>query len=169
MTISSQNASLPISTGHGPVIVTPGVATIRRTPSSKPGRRSGSVTGTGPIPIRTPVVPVKIPTVPDMPGAVNGNRGEEMGGREESPSSPTFGGEEDPGTLPMASWSGQATTNPPNLPNYVSQQHLQSEMRQEGGGNDSGEQEEGDMLIAIRKGVKLKRTFTNDRSAPRIA
>uniref|UniRef100_A0A669ETI9 MTSS I-BAR domain containing 1 n=1 Tax=Oreochromis niloticus TaxID=8128 RepID=A0A669ETI9_ORENI len=145
------------------------VATIRRTPSSKPsGRRSGSVTGTGPIPIRTPVVPVKIPTVPDMPGAVNGNRGEEMGGREESPCSPTFGGGEDPGTLPMASWSGQATTNPPNLPNYVSQQHLQSEMRQEGGGEDSGEQE-GDMLMAIRKGVKLKRTFTNDRSAPRIA
>ncbi|XP_063342384.1 protein MTSS 1-like isoform X6 [Pelmatolapia mariae] len=159
----------PTPTGHGPVIVTPGVATIRRTPSSKPGRRSGSVTGTGPIPIRTPVVPVKIPTVPDMPGAVNGNRGEEMGGREESPSSPTFGGGEDPGTLPMASWSGQATTNPPNLPNYVSQQHLQSEMRQEGGGEDSGEQEEGDMLMAIRKGVKLKRTFTNDRSAPRIA
>ncbi|XP_039475404.1 protein MTSS 1-like isoform X4 [Oreochromis aureus] len=159
----------PTPTGHGPVIVTPGVATIRRTPSSKPsGRRSGSVTGTGPIPIRTPVVPVKIPTVPDMPGAVNGNRGEEMGGREESPCSPTFGGGEDPGTLPMASWSGQATTNPPNLPNYVSQQHLQSEMRQEGGGEDSGEQE-GDMLMAIRKGVKLKRTFTNDRSAPRIA
>ncbi|XP_005935036.1 protein MTSS 1-like isoform X3 [Simochromis diagramma] len=160
----------PTPTGHGPVIVTPGVATIRRTPSSKPsGRRSGSVTGTGPIPIRTPVVPVKIPTVPDMPGAVNGNRGEEMVGREESPSSPTFTGEVDPGTLPMASWSGQATTNPPNLPNYVSQQHLQSEMRQEGGGDDSGEQEEGDMLMAIRKGVKLKRTFTNDRSAPRIA
>ncbi|XP_005744687.1 metastasis suppressor protein 1-like isoform X3 [Pundamilia nyererei] len=160
----------PTPTGHGPVIVTPGVATIRRTPSSKPsGRRSGSVTGTGPIPIRTPVVPVKIPTVPDMPGAVNGNRGEEMVGREESPSSLTFTGEEDPGTLPMASWSGQATTNPPNLPNYVSQQHLQSEMRQEGGGDDSGEQEEGDMLMAIRKGVKLKRTFTNDRSAPRIA
>uniref|UniRef100_A0A669DSP0 MTSS I-BAR domain containing 1 n=1 Tax=Oreochromis niloticus TaxID=8128 RepID=A0A669DSP0_ORENI len=165
-TIPSQGSTL---TSHGPVIVTPGVATIRRTPSSKPsGRRSGSVTGTGPIPIRTPVVPVKIPTVPDMPGAVNGNRGEEMGGREESPCSPTFGGGEDPGTLPMASWSGQATTNPPNLPNYVSQQHLQSEMRQEGGGEDSGEQE-GDMLMAIRKGVKLKRTFTNDRSAPRIA
>uniref|UniRef100_A0A3P9DHP3 MTSS I-BAR domain containing 1 n=1 Tax=Maylandia zebra TaxID=106582 RepID=A0A3P9DHP3_9CICH len=164
----ASTAGLPSS--HGPVIVTPGVATIRRTPSSKPsGRRSGSVTGTGPIPIRTPVVPVKIPTVPDMPGAVNGNRGEEMVGREESPSSPTFTGEEDPGTLPMASWSGQATTNPPNLPNYVSQQHLQSEMRQEGGGDDSGEQEEGDMLMAIRKGVKLKRTFTNDRSAPRIA
>uniref|UniRef100_A0A669BWH1 MTSS I-BAR domain containing 1 n=1 Tax=Oreochromis niloticus TaxID=8128 RepID=A0A669BWH1_ORENI len=163
----ASTAGLPSS--HGPVIVTPGVATIRRTPSSKPsGRRSGSVTGTGPIPIRTPVVPVKIPTVPDMPGAVNGNRGEEMGGREESPCSPTFGGGEDPGTLPMASWSGQATTNPPNLPNYVSQQHLQSEMRQEGGGEDSGEQE-GDMLMAIRKGVKLKRTFTNDRSAPRIA
>lgn len=158
-------------TGHGPVIVTPGVATIRRTPSSKPSaRRSGSVTGAGPIPIRTPVVPVKIPTVPDMPGAVNGNRSvEEMGGREESPSSPTFGGGDNPGTLPMASWSGQATTNPPSLSNQLIQQHLQSEIRQAGGGDESGEQEEGDMLVAIRKGVKLKRTLTNDRSAPRIA
>lgn len=168
---SSQNASLPYSTGHGPVIVTPGVATIRRTPSSKPSaRRSGSVTGAGPIPIRTPVVPVKIPTVPDMQGAVNGSRSaEEMGGRGESPSSPTFGGGDDPGTLPMASWSGQATTNPPSLSNQLSQQHLQSEIRQAAGGDETGEQEDGDMLVAIRKGVKLKRTLTNDRSAPRIA
>uniref|UniRef100_A0A8C2X8X6 MTSS I-BAR domain containing 1 n=1 Tax=Cyclopterus lumpus TaxID=8103 RepID=A0A8C2X8X6_CYCLU len=140
----------PASTaGHGPVIVTPGVATIRRTPSSKPStRRSGSVVGTGPIPIRTPVVPVKPPTVPNMCGAVNGRR-------------------EDAGTLPVMSWSGQATTNPPTvlLPN---QQHLHSEMGQEGAGEEAGEELEGNMLLAIRKGVKLKRTLTNDRSAPRI-
>ncbi|XP_070690964.1 protein MTSS 1-like isoform X2 [Pempheris klunzingeri] len=171
---SSHNASGSYSTGHGPVIVTPGVATIRRTPSSKPSaRRSGSVVGTGPIPIRTPVIPVKIPTVPDMSGAVNGNRSAEEtggggGGGEESPDSPTFGGGGDAGTLPMMSWSGQATTNPPTVP-LPNQQHFQSETGQEGeGGEEAGEGVEGNMLVAIRKGVKLKRTLTNDRSAPRI-
>ncbi|XP_069549314.1 protein MTSS 1-like isoform X4 [Brachyistius frenatus] len=172
----------PNPTGHGPVIVTPGVATIRRTPSSKPSaRRSGSVVGTGPIPIRTPVVPVKIPTVPGMSGAVNGSRSvEETGGGRggggggrggESPNSPTFAGGEDAGTLPVMSWSGQATTNPPTvpLPGQPSQQLLQGEIAQEGGGEELGEQEGGNMLVAIRKGVKLKRTLTNDRSAPRIA
>uniref|UniRef100_A0A3B4US87 MTSS I-BAR domain containing 1 n=1 Tax=Seriola dumerili TaxID=41447 RepID=A0A3B4US87_SERDU len=174
---SSHNASGSYSTGHGPVIVTPGVATIRRTPSSKPSaRRSGSIVGTGPIPIRTPVIPVKIPTVPDMSGAVNGSRSaEEMGGGgeggEESPDSPTFAGVEDAGTLPVMSWSGQATTNPPTipLPNQLTQQHLQSETGLEGGGEQAGEGGDGNMLVAIRKGVKLKRTLTNDRSAPRIA
>ncbi|KAM4580636.1 protein MTSS 1-like isoform 2-T3 [Odontesthes bonariensis] len=155
----------PTPTGHGPNIVTPGVATIRRTPSSKPSaRRSGSV-GAGPIPIRTPVVPVKIPTVPDVPGAVNGSRSaEEMGRGGESPDSPTFAGAEDAGTLPVVSWSGQASTNPPTvpLPNQLIPQH-------QGGIEEPGEQEEGNMLMAIRKGVKLKRTLTNDRSAPRIA
>ncbi|XP_070822490.1 protein MTSS 1-like isoform X7 [Chaetodon trifascialis] len=169
---SAHNASGSYSTGQGPVIVTPGVATIRRTPSSKPSaRRSGSVGGTGPIPIRTPVIPVKIPTVPDMSGAINGSRSaEEMGGGagEESPDSPTFAGGGDAGTLPMVSWSGQATTNPPTVP-LPNQQHLQSEIRQEGGGEETGEGGEGNMLVAIRKGVKLKRTLTNDRSAPRIA
>uniref|UniRef100_A0A671XQ09 MTSS I-BAR domain containing 1 n=1 Tax=Sparus aurata TaxID=8175 RepID=A0A671XQ09_SPAAU len=167
----ASTAGLP---SHGPVIVTPGVATIRRTPSSKPSaRRSGSVGGTGPIPIRTPVIPVKIPTVPDMPGAVNGSRSaEEMGGGrrgvDDSPDSPTFAGGGDAGTLPMVSWSGQATTNPPSVP-LPNQQHLQSETGQEGEGEEGGEGREGNMLVAIRKGVKLKRTLTNDRSAPRIA
>lgn len=174
---SSHNASGSYSTGHGPVIVTPGVATIRRTPSSKPSaRRSGSIGGTGPIPIRTPVIPVKIPTVPDMSGAVNGSRSaEEMvgGGRgaEESPDSPTFAGVEDASALPVMSWSGQASTNPPTvpLPNQLTQQLLQCEIGLEGGGEEAGEGGEGNMLVAIRKGVKLKRTHTNDRSAPRIA
>ncbi|KAM4735111.1 protein MTSS 1-like isoform 2-T2 [Anableps anableps] len=152
------------STGHGPVIVTPGVATIRRTPSSKPcARRSGSVGG-GPIPIRTPVVPVKIPTVPDMSGTVNGSRSPEEIGGEESLHSPTFVRPEEAGTLPLMSWSGQASTNPPTvpLPNQLLQQY-------QGGGEEADEQDEGNMLVAIRKGVKLKRTLTNDRSAPRIA
>uniref|UniRef100_A0A8C6LGC9 MTSS I-BAR domain containing 1 n=1 Tax=Nothobranchius furzeri TaxID=105023 RepID=A0A8C6LGC9_NOTFU len=146
----------PFSTGHGPIIVTPGVATIRRTPSSKPSaRRSGSVCA-GPIPIRTPVVPVKIPTVPDAPGALNGSRSaEEMEGGEEEL---LFAGQENVGVLPVISWSGQASTNPPALP-----------PSSQGGREEIGEQEGENMLVAIRKGVKLKRTLTNDRSAPRIA
>ncbi|XP_060906955.1 protein MTSS 1-like isoform X2 [Labrus mixtus] len=163
----SHNAPGSYSSGHGPVIVTPGVATIRRTPSSKPSaRRSGSIVGTGPIHIRTPVIPVKIPTVPDLPGVVNGSRSaEETRGGDESPDSPTYAGGGDASTLPMMSWSGQATTNPPNVP-----QHLQREPGQDGGEEDhqGGEGSEGNMLVAIRKGVKLKRTLTNDRSAPRI-
>lgn len=69
------------------------------------------------------------------------------------------GGDAD--TLPMGSWSGQATTNPPGVP-LSNQEHFHSESEQDLGA-------EGDMLVAIRKGVKLKRTLTNDRSAPRIA
>ncbi|XP_015239389.1 PREDICTED: metastasis suppressor protein 1-like isoform X2 [Cyprinodon variegatus] len=151
--------------GHGQVIVTPGVATIRRTPSSKPcARRSGSVGG-GPIPIRTPVVPVKIPTVPDVSGTINGSRTpEEIGRGEESLHSPTFAQPAEAGSLPTTSWRGQASTNPPTfpLPSQAVQQY-------QGGGEDADEQDEGNMLVAIRKGVKLKRTLTNDRSAPRIA
>ncbi|XP_057689894.1 protein MTSS 1-like isoform X8 [Corythoichthys intestinalis] len=160
----SHNVPGSYSTGQGPIIVTPGVATIRRTPSSKPSaRRSGSVVGTGPIPIRTPVVPVKIPTVPDTL-VVNGSRSvEEIAG---SPDSTTFP-QGDNGVLPVASWSGQASTNPPTvpLPNQLAEQHPHSEL----GGNEAGDEADGNMLVAIRHGVKLKRTLTNDRSAPRIA
>ena len=166
---SSHNASGSYSTGHGPVIVTPGVATIRRTPSKPSARRSGSVGGTGPIPIRTPVIPVKIPMVPDVLGVVNGSRSaEQMGRGGESQESPTYAGGGYADTLPVMSWSGQATTNPPNVP-PINQQHFQSEIGQEGVGEEAGDGTEGNMLLAIRKGVKLKRTLTNDRSAPRIA
>uniref|UniRef100_H3CW65 MTSS I-BAR domain containing 1 n=1 Tax=Tetraodon nigroviridis TaxID=99883 RepID=H3CW65_TETNG len=160
----ASTAGLPST--QGPVIVTPGVATIRRTPSSKPSaRRSASVGGTGPIPIRTPVIPVKTPVVPEASGAVNGSRAaEQVGGeRGENPGSPTFVRGRDAEALPMMSWSGQASTNPPGLP-LSNQQHFQSPA-----GQEAGEGSEGDMLVAIRKGVKLKRTLTNDRSAPRIA
>ncbi len=91
-----------------------------------------------------------------------------MGGGEESPDSPTFAGGGDAGTLAMASWSGQATTNPPTVP-LPNQQHLQGEIGLDGGAEEASEGGEGNMLVAIRKGVKLKRTLTNDRSAPRIA
>nr|XP_057909462.1 protein MTSS 1-like isoform X2 [Doryrhamphus excisus] len=163
----SHNSSGSYSTGHGPIIVTPGVATIRRTPSSKPSsRRAGSLVGAGPVSVRTSVIPVKIPTVPDMPGVVNGSRsGEELG--RQSSDSLAFPGGEKAGTLPVASWSGQASTNPPTTPlsHQLAQQHPHSEP----GGDEAGVGADGNMLMAIRKGVKLKRTLTNDRSAPRVA
>ncbi|NXA47584.1 MTSS1 protein, partial [Nothocercus julius] len=74
-TIPSQG----LPTTLGPVIVTPGVATIRRTPSTKPSVRRGTI-GAGPIPIKTPVIPVKTPTVPDIPGGLPGA----LAGTEES-------------------------------------------------------------------------------------
>ncbi|KAM8827188.1 LOW QUALITY PROTEIN: protein MTSS 1-like [Synchiropus picturatus] len=147
------SGSYPLS--QGPVIVTPGTATIRRTPSSKPSaRRSASLVATGPIPIRTPVIPVKIPTVPDMPVKAE----ERSSVARENPDLSSF---DDPSVLPMSSWSGQASTNPPFPPS------AQMVQQDEPDGGDEGE--DGNMLVAIRKGVKLKRTLTNDRSAPRIA
>ncbi|KAJ4947037.1 hypothetical protein JOQ06_009079, partial [Pogonophryne albipinna] len=56
---------------------TPGTATIRRTPSTKPGVRR-TLSSAGPIPIRPPIVPVKTPTVPrdsHSPGASGGYAG----------------------------------------------------------------------------------------------
>lgn len=121
--------------------------------------------GGGPIPIRTPVVPVKIPTVPDVSGTVNGNRSpEDIEGGEENFNSPTFVRPKEAAAPPLTSWSGQASTNPPTVP-----QPNQLVQQQQGGGEEADEQDEGNMLVAIRKGVKLKRTLTNDRSAPRIA
>ncbi|XP_046898821.1 protein MTSS 1 isoform X1 [Hypomesus transpacificus] len=155
----ASTAGLP-STG-GPVIITPGTATIRRTPSTKPSARRAGAPGGGPIPIRTPVIPVMIPTVPDLPGLHTG--GPELGAAFEeaqSPDSPTLAGEEHLGVLPVASWSGQASTNPPVTP-QVGQEELEGYLEEEAQG--------GSMLLAIRRGVRLKRTQTNDRSAPRIA
>ncbi|XP_037304348.2 protein MTSS 2 isoform X1 [Pungitius pungitius] len=60
--------------GGGGGAGTPGTATIRRTPSTKPGVRR-TLSSAGPIPIRPPIVPVKTPTVPrdsHSPGAAGG-------------------------------------------------------------------------------------------------
>ncbi|XP_027870002.1 MTSS1-like protein isoform X3 [Xiphophorus couchianus] len=61
----------PGGAGGGAGSGTPGTATIRRTPSTKPGVRR-TLSSAGPIPIRPPIVPVKTPTVPadsHSPGA----------------------------------------------------------------------------------------------------
>uniref|UniRef100_A0A452ICK5 Uncharacterized protein n=1 Tax=Gopherus agassizii TaxID=38772 RepID=A0A452ICK5_9SAUR len=183
----ASTAGLP--TTLGPVIVTPGVATIRRTPSTKPSVRRGTIGG-GPIPIKTPVIPVKTPTVPDVLGGLPGILGGAEECAEQSPESESAG---DSGqgvtSLPSSLWSGQASVNPPppsqklNTPDEQRQAVPESEGEEserdsssslappkcDPGDLSPGDAPQGeDMLNAIRRGVKLKKTTTNDRSAPRI-
>ncbi|XP_067387424.1 protein MTSS 1 isoform X3 [Emydura macquarii macquarii] len=187
----ASTAGLP--TTLGPVIVTPGVATIRRTPSTKPSVRRGTIGG-GPIPIKTPVIPVKTPTVPDVLGGLPGTLGGAEECAEQSPESESAGdGGQGVTNMPSSLWSGQASINPPPLSQKLNTADEQTQAVPESEGEenerdsssslappcqpkcDPGDLSPGnapqgeDMLNAIRRGVKLKKTTTNDRSAPRIS
>ncbi|XP_012578462.1 PREDICTED: metastasis suppressor protein 1 isoform X5 [Condylura cristata] len=188
----ASTAGLP--TTLGPAVVTPGVATIRRTPSTKPSVRRGTI-GAAPIPIKTPVIPVKTPTVPDLPGVLPAppDGAEERG--EHSPESPSVGeGPQGVTSMPSSMWSGRASVNPPlpGLKPSIPEEHRQAIPESEAEDQERdpasataapGQVPEGDpadlsprdspqgedMLNAIRRGVKLKKTVTNDRSAPRFS
>ncbi|XP_047580101.1 protein MTSS 1 isoform X8 [Lutra lutra] len=188
----ASTAGLP--TTLGPAVVTPGVATIRRTPSTKPSVRRGTI-GAGPIPIKTPVIPVKTPTVPDLPGVLPAppDGPEERG--EHSPELPSVGeGPQGVTSMPSSMWSGQASVNPPlpgpkpSIPEEHRQAIPESEAEDQERDPSSATASPGripesdaadlsprdtpqgeDMLNAIRRGVKLKKTTTNDRSAPRFS
>ncbi|XP_057353739.1 protein MTSS 1 isoform X3 [Manis pentadactyla] len=188
----ASTAGLP--TTLGPAMVTPGVATIRRTPSTKPSVRRGTIGG-GPIPIKTPVVPVKTPTVPDLPGVLPTPPDGPEDRAENSPESPSVGeGPQGVTSMPSSMWSGQASVNPP-LPGpkpSIPEEHRQAipeseaedQERDPSSATASPSQipesdpadlsprdpvQGEDMLNAIRRGVKLKKTMTNDRSAPRFS
>uniref|UniRef100_A0A8C4EDB8 MTSS I-BAR domain containing 2b n=1 Tax=Dicentrarchus labrax TaxID=13489 RepID=A0A8C4EDB8_DICLA len=189
---------------------TPGTATIRRTPSTKPGVRR-TLSNAGPIPIRPPIVPVKTPTVPGdshSPGHAGG-----VPVRVGSEECVFFTGVEDAqGALDYV----KASPKRLSLPNtaWGSGAALEVYAQQHGGlamgtGSGAGSEEDqmiaanrhslvekigelvasahalgegqfpfpmategvegsGDMLTTIRRGVRLRKTVSNDRSAPRI-
>ncbi|XP_029591334.1 protein MTSS 1 isoform X4 [Salmo trutta] len=162
----ASTAGIPPTAPSPGSIVTPGVATIRRTPSSKPNlRRSSGGLGLGPIPIKPPMIPVKTPTVPEHPGLFF--RGESEGG---GPLSPLSSAGDNGLVSPKAPWDVQASSDPPTPPpqpgSRLSEWDREAlpEVQEEEPGCGEGE----DVLLAIRRGVKLKKTTSNDRSAPRI-
>ncbi|KAM6222538.1 protein MTSS 2 isoform 3-T3 [Rhynchocyon petersi] len=206
----ASTAGLPTASGSGlPSGAPPGVATIRRTPSTKPSVRR-ALSSAGPIPIRPPIVPVKTPTVPDSPGYAGPTRA----GSEEC----VFYSDE--AASPLAADLAKASPKRLSLPNTAwgspspeagyrgaedddEQQQLAANRHSlveklgelVAGAHALGEGQfpfptalsaapaeetptpppaatsdppAEDMLVAIRRGVRLRRTVTNDRSAPRI-
>uniref|UniRef100_A0A8C5WPT6 MTSS I-BAR domain containing 2 n=1 Tax=Laticauda laticaudata TaxID=8630 RepID=A0A8C5WPT6_LATLA len=208
----ASTAGLPIGTAL-PTGTTPGVATIRRTPSTKPTVRR-TISSAGPIPIRPPIIPVKTPTVPDSPSHASPLR---MGSEECvfytddacSPHGLDFTKASPKRlSLPNASWGGNALEVSVHAgarkPSTEEEQQLAANRHSLvekigelvasahalGDGqfpfptvfSDPGPEEQTpilplaassnppaeDMLVAIRRGVRLRRTITNDRSAPRF-
>ncbi|XP_038135712.1 protein MTSS 1-like isoform X6 [Cyprinodon tularosa] len=166
----ASTAGLP-SNNHSAVI-TPGVATIRRTPSSKPNlRRPSGGLNLGPIPIKPPMIPVKTPTVPEHPGFPNKA---EDGRTPRTPLSPATTplspGSNGPLSPKSIAWGNQQLdegsdppTPPPQPGGRLSERRRLPELLEE---TEYCEVE--DYLVAIRRGVKLKKTTSNDRSAPVI-
>ncbi|XP_033950319.1 LOW QUALITY PROTEIN: protein MTSS 1-like [Pseudochaenichthys georgianus] len=154
-------------------IITPGVATIRRTPSSKPNlRRPSGGLNLGPIPIKPPMIPVKTPTVPDHPGFPSRAASEEGNTARtplSPPTTPLSPGCSGPLSPRSGSWEAQHLSegsDPPPQPGGRMcewERRPLPELLEE---TESSEVE--DFLVAIRRGVRLKRTSTNDRSAPSI-
>nr|XP_036881326.1 protein MTSS 2 isoform X3 [Manis javanica] len=204
-------AGLPTASGL-PSGAPPGVATIRRTPSTKPTVRR-ALSSAGPIPIRPPIVPVKTPTVPDSPSYTGPTRA----GSEEcvfyadeaaSPLAPDLAKASPKRlSLPNTAWgspSPEAANYPGLAPEDDAEQQQLAANRHSlveklgelvagahalGEGQfpfptalpatpaeetptpppaATGDPPAEDMLVAIRRGVRLRRTITNDRSAPRI-
>ncbi|KAL7381839.1 hypothetical protein ABVT39_012171 [Epinephelus coioides] len=157
-------------------IITPGVATIRRTPSSKPNlRRPSGGLSLGPIPIKPPMIPVKTPTVPEHPGFPS-RAASEDGNTPRTPLSPPTTplspGSSGPLSPRSSSWETQHQSkglDPPTPPPQPSGRVSEWERRPLPELLEETEYSEvEDFLVAIRRGVRLKRTSTNDRSAPSI-
>ncbi|XP_043946038.1 protein MTSS 1-like [Protopterus annectens] len=185
-----------------PAMRSPQVATIRRKPSSKPPFRRGTVSGV-PIPIRTPVVPLKPSSTSDVSGSQTA--GEEMvnvptemsdlyqvkqglcgstrslstihtpyyslipshsysSARHQHPSLQQV--------FPSISIVNSVAAKKPPLQSSVAL-HLQRidniDSRSDSSDLQTTEPDTSvDMLAMIRRGVKLRKTISNDRSAPQI-
>ncbi|KAF7687991.1 hypothetical protein HF521_013997 [Silurus meridionalis] len=182
-----------------------GTATIRRTPSTKPGVRR-TLSNAGPIPIRPPIVPVKTPTIPDSPGGYPGPPAR-VGSEEcvfyaaddASPAAMEYVKASPKRlSLPNAAWGtagaemsvyGQPgeedqllAANRHSLVEKIGElvasaqalgdgQYPFPSLAPEGQTVPQSKcppQEGEDMLVSIRRGVRLRKTVSNDRSAPRI-
>ncbi|XP_017289367.1 protein MTSS 1 isoform X3 [Kryptolebias marmoratus] len=156
-------------------IITPGVATIRRTPSSKPNlRRPSGGLNLGPIPIKPPMIPVKTPTVPEHPGFPT-RAACEAGSTPRTPlsppSTPLSPGSSGPLSPKSAGWEPLQLngSDPPTPPPQPGGRVSEWERRRLPELLEEAEYSEvEDFLVAIRRGVKLKKATTNDRSAPFI-
>lgn len=174
-----------------------GTATIRRTPSSKPGVRR-TLSNAGPIPIRPPIVPVKTPTVPGGGHAAPPVR---VGSEEcvfymtddATPAAMEYVRASPKRlSLPNAAWGGlsaemsvygqqgdedhQLAANRHSLVEKIGELVAGAQALGEGQYPYPSTTSEGlaqstdgeDMLVSIRRGVRLRKTVSNDRSAPRI-
>ncbi|XP_064194088.1 protein MTSS 2 [Anguilla rostrata] len=198
--------------GGGPG--TPGTATIRRTPSTKPGVRR-TLSNVGPIPIRPPIVPVKTPTVPDSPGYAGppGRVGSEecvFYAEDASPNALEYVKASPKRlSLPNTAWGAAAglgemsvygqpaaaataeeeqllAANRHSLVEKIGELVASAHALGEGQfpfpslpddpppgpspapDRDPHAPQGEDMLVSIRRGVRLRKTISNDRSAPRI-
>uniref|UniRef100_A0A3Q3WSG9 IMD domain-containing protein n=1 Tax=Mola mola TaxID=94237 RepID=A0A3Q3WSG9_MOLML len=157
-------------------------ATIRRKPSSKPGYRRGTISGSVPIPICTPQVPLKAPggnggseenvfTVPSAGGLGYSKlctSTQSLSALAPSSSSPYY--QLIPGQMPIPVPVPTVPSLQPEGGNVTSSTSPAAATPTQSVSDQSPEQltqneEGGDMLSQIRR-VKLKRTVTNDRSAP---
>ncbi|KAM6903307.1 protein MTSS 1-like [Lycodopsis pacificus] len=147
-------------------VITPGVATIRRTPSSKPNlRRPSGGLSLGPIPIKPPMIPVKTPTVPEHPGFPS-RAASEDGNASRTPLSPATT-PLSPRSVPWETRHPGQGSDPPTPPPQPGSRGSEWERRPLPELLEESEVcEVEDFLVAIRRGVRLKKTSTNDRSAP---
>ncbi|KAM4550754.1 protein MTSS 1-like isoform 2-T2 [Fundulus diaphanus] len=167
----ASTAGLP--SNHSAVI-TPGVATIRRTPSSKPNlRRPSGGLNLGPIPIKPPMIPVKTPTVPEHSGfpsrAEDGQTPRTPLSPPTTPLSPGSSGPLSPKSIAWGNQQPDEGSDPPTPPPQPGGRLSEWERRPLPELLEETEYcEVEDFLVAIRRGVKLKKTTSNDRSAPMI-